>query len=81
MRSLVKVSCMVGLVAAVAGGTAADAQSRRTVRSPDAYTRNYDAYDAVVPNARSVPYDASGPAYTAGQRDIDSSSDFQLQGR
>jgi hypothetical protein len=83
MRSLAKVSCLVGLVAAaIAGATAADAQSRHTVRSPDAYTRSFDAYDAVGPAPRSsVPNDAGGPAYTAGQRGLDSSSDFQLQGR
>jgi hypothetical protein len=82
MRSLVKVSCMVGLVAAVAGVTAADAQSRHTMRSPDSYTRSYDAYDAVGAAPRSsIPNDAGGPAYTAGERGLDSSSDFQLQGR
>lgn len=78
MRSLVKISCMIGLVAAVAGATAADARSRHTLPPADAYG---NAYDAVAPSTRSIPYDADGPAYTHGQRDINTSSDFQLQGQ
>jgi hypothetical protein len=79
MRSLVKVYCMFGLVAAmVIAASAADARSPHTMPPADAYGSSYDAVGA---NTRSIPYDAGGPAYTAGQRDLDSSSDFQLQGR
>jgi hypothetical protein len=93
MRSLVKVSCMIGVVAAVFGVTAADASSRDFGRSPygyagsyDAYAPSYDAYDAYdsVGGAgprTSIPNDAGGPAYLGGERGINSSSDFQLQGR
>ena len=72
MRSLSKTAYAIGLIAAVAlTATAADARSF------------HGAYDSVGPNVstRSVPYDAGGPAYTASQRTIDSSNDFQLQGR
>lgn len=72
MRSLSKTAYAIGLVAAVVlTATAADARSF------------HGAYDYVGSNARgtSVPYDAGGPAYTAGQRGQDSSSDFQLQGQ
>jgi hypothetical protein len=79
MRSLAKIYLTLGLVAAiVAAASAADARSRHTLPSPDAYG---SAYDAVSPSTRSIPYDAGGPAYTGGQRDINTSSDFQLQGR
>ena len=80
MASLAKVFCMFGLVAAfVVAASAADAYSRHTVSPADAYGRAYDAVGAGMRS--SIPNDAGGPAYAAGQRDLDSSSDFQLQGR
>ena len=75
MRTLTKVTYVVGVLAAAAlTASAADARSLNT-------TRFNRAYDSVAPNTRSIPYDAGGPAYAHGQRDIDTSSDFQLQGR
>lgn len=76
MRALVKVSYAVGVLAAAAlAASAADARSLNATR----FDRAYDSVSG--PTATSVPYDAGGPAYTAGQRGLDSSSDFQLQGR
>jgi hypothetical protein len=81
---------MIGVIAAVFGVTAADASSRGFVRSPygyagsyDAYAPSYDAYDSVGGGGprTSIPNDAGGPAYFGGERGINSSSDFQLQGR
>jgi hypothetical protein len=73
MRSLSKTVYAIGLIAAVAlTATAADARSFRGA---------YDAYAGGNVSTRSIPYDADGPAYTSGQRDLDSSNDFQLQGR
>jgi hypothetical protein len=72
MRSLSKIASAIGVIAAVAlTASAADARSF------------HGAYDYVGGNApsASIPFDANGPAYTRGQRGLDSSSDFQLQGR
>ena len=75
MRALTKVSYVVSVLAAAAlTASAADARSLNTTR----YDR---AYDSVSGPRASVPYDAGGPAYTTGQRGLDDSSDFQLQGR
>lgn len=72
MRSLSKVLGAIGIIAAVAvAASAADARSRNTA----------PAYDSVRTHGVSVPYDAGGPAYVGGQHGLDSSSDFQLQGR
>jgi len=74
MRTLAKASYVLGILSAVAlTATAADARSLNTARFGG-------AYDSVSPRA-SAPYDAGGPAYTAGQHGLDDSSDFQLQGR
>jgi hypothetical protein len=73
MRNISKVSYAIAVIAAVvATASAADARSYRTYDG--AYARGDSA-------ERSVPYDAGGPAYARGHRDLDSSSDFQLQGR
>lgn len=73
MRSLSKVLGAIGIIAAVAvAASAADARSRHA--SPP-------AYDSVRTNSVSIPYDAGGPAYGVGQRGLNTSSDFQLQGR
>ncbi len=75
MRSLSKAISAIGIIAAVAlAASAADARSFTRFGSA------YDAYDSVAPRA-SLPYDADGPAYAFGQRGLNSSSDFQLQGR
>lgn len=76
MRTLAKASYVVGVLAAVAlAASAADARSGNT-------SRLGTAYDSVAtPGTSSVPYDAGGPAYAIGQRGLDTSSDFQLQGR
>lgn len=69
MRSLSKTILAISALGLVAlSASAADARPAQGV----AYTNGA---------TRSVPYYADGPAYTAGQRDIDSSNDFQLQGR
>ena len=76
MRALAKASYVFGVLAAAAlTASAADARSVNSAR----LGRAYDSIS--TPSARSVPYDAGGPAYTFGQRGGDSSSDFQLQGR
>ena len=72
MRSLSKTAYAIGLIAAVAlTASAADARS---------FHGAYDYVGGDAPRA-SIPFDAGGPAYTRGQRGLDSSSDFQLQGR
>ena len=77
MRSLPKALYVVGAIAAVVlTASAADARASRITD----YGNAYDAVGGASPRA-SIPYDANGPAYTFGQRGIDSSSDFQLQGR
>ena len=76
MRALTKVAYVLGALVAVAvTASAADARSINNTR----FDRVYDS--VATPGARSVPYDAGGPAYTFGQGGLDSSSDFQLQGR
>jgi hypothetical protein len=73
MRNISKISYAAAIIAAiVATASAADARSYRSYDG--AYARG-DTFE------RSVPYDAGGPAYARGHRDLDSSSDFQLQGR
>ena len=73
MRNISKASYAIAVIAAiVATASAADARSYRTYDG--AYARGDSA-------ERSVPYDAAGPAYARGHRDLNSSSDFQLQGR
>jgi hypothetical protein len=75
MRALAKVSYVVGFLVAVAlSASAADARSVNTPRFGD-------AYDTISPGDSSIPFDADGPAYTAGQRGHNDSRDFQLQGR
>ena len=70
MRNISKAFYAAAVIAAVvATASAADARAYR------AYNASGDTFE------RSVPYDAGGPAYARGHRDIDSSSDFQLQGR
>jgi hypothetical protein len=73
MRYLSKATYAIGVIAAIAvTASAADARSYRAYDG--AYARG-DTFE------RSVPYDAGGAAYARGHRDINSSSDFQLQGR
>ena len=75
MRSLSKISGAIGIIAVIAlAASAAEARSARV--APYA-----NAYDSVNVGTQSIPYDAGGVAYGPGQRTIDSSSDFQLQGR
>jgi hypothetical protein len=71
MRNLSKAACAVGIITAVVAiASAADARDYRA--SSGAYERQVGS---------SIPYDARGAAYGPGQRDVDSSNDFQLQGR
>jgi hypothetical protein len=86
MRFTSKASCAIGILAAIAlTASAADARPHHTTHhAPYAYEGAYDAVGgANHANEfnRSVPYDAGGVAYAPGQRTIDSSNDFQLQGR
>jgi hypothetical protein len=75
MRALAKASYVLGVLAAVAlTASAADARSANNARFGG-------AYDSVSAPRASAPYDAGGPAYSVGQRGLDDSSDFQLQGR
>jgi hypothetical protein len=82
MRFTSKASCAIGILAAIAlTASAADARPRH---APYAYDGAYDAVggaDHANVSGRSVPYDAGGVPYARGQRTIDSSNDFQLQGR
>jgi hypothetical protein len=76
MRNLSKAACAFGVITAVAViASAADARAYQH-SGPYAYS---GAYERQV--GSSIPYDAGGIAYGPGQRDIDSSDDFQLQGR
>ena len=77
MRSLSRALFATTVVGAVAlSASAADARWGYGY-----YASSYgDSYSPYVPR-RSIPYDAGGPAYHHGQRDWDSSDDFQLQGR
>ena len=73
MRNISKASYAIAIIAAIAvTASAADARSYRAYDG--AYARG-DTFE------RSIPYDAGGPAYAHGHRDLNSSSDFQLQGR
>ncbi len=75
MRTLSKISYAIGVIAVAAlSASAADARSINGARFGG-------AYDSVSGPRASVPYDAGGPAYSIGQRGLDDSSDFQLQGR
>ena len=77
MRSLSKTIAAIGVLGAAAlSVSAAYARPAHADRFGGAYN-----YAAPLVSSRSIPYDAGGPAYAHGQRDIDSSSDFQLQGR
>jgi hypothetical protein len=76
MRSLSKALSAIGIVAAIAlSASAADA------RSVARFGHSHDAVTSGAGPRTSIPYDADGPAYTAGQRGQGSSSDFQLQGQ
>jgi hypothetical protein len=85
MRALAKALGSVGIIgAAVLMISNADARPRFD-HSYDSYApqfdRSYDAYDSVGPARSSIPNDAGGRAYRYGAGGLDSSSDFQLQGR
>jgi hypothetical protein len=70
MRYLSKAACAAGMITAVA--LIASAADARTYQGAGVYERQAGT---------SIPYDARGAAYGPGQRSLDSSADFQLQGR
>jgi hypothetical protein len=77
MRYVSKASYAIGIIAVIAATASADARSYRAFDG--AYNATGGAYEPSV--GSSVPYDAGGAPYGAGQRGLDSSNDFQLQGR